>query len=531
MKSIKYITICILSLVILILASCGGEPTPTPKPEKPIEPTVRGDSVVVFGANDAFTIVYGADDAAIGGNLAGKIMNTVSGLGLKKPFFSTDADKTETKCEMLIGDTSRALSSEAKTLVDKNVESDPRGNHWIYLYKDGQLALYANNDKSYDLALAELTEKYYNAGEITVKTGTKDIGYIKGPHDAYMEYEIPGNFYDGYEDPFGMTEEDYKEMWITPVNEKTYTVFYFDDRGGKFSADIVKKVWGVWMMGAMTYTEKNGATHNITGSSTDYEFVLRVNGKGNSGLKSGNHGNYPSDDTWQYVEDDTSKYNDRLLDITFYDALSGEKLEFADYGKSVKANGIRIVEHHNIYEFNYKQENVLINAERNYLYNGYDVMCDTKLYMTQDVTMGGSYSAMLPISKQYGNCAMFYCEDGSTIFMKTPMSNTVNESVYGANATFVDLWGEKNPRYHMSVKIYNPDDQFMSPALGKNKGYAGFREMLGGGSNKLYFQLFGTKGKLAWGDELHFKTCWSFSIQDDFKNPTAEPDFWVGVPK
>jgi hypothetical protein len=292
------------------------------------------------------------------------------------------------------------------------------------------------------------------------------------------------------------------------------------------------------MMGAMSYIEKNGTTHNMTSSSTDYEFVLRVNGKGSSGLKSGNHGNYPSDNSWEPYkdpgtgeEDPTSYYNDRLLDITFYDAKSGEKLEFGNYGASVKANGIRIVEHHNVYEFGYTQENVLINAERNYLYNGYDVMCDTKLYRTQDVTMGGSYSAMLPISKQYGNCAMFYCEDGSTIFMKTPMSNTVNDSVYGANATFVDVWGQNNPKYHMGVTIYNPEDQFMSPASGENKGYAGFREMLGGGSNKLYFQLFGTKGKLEWGDELHFKTCWSFSIQDDFKNPTGEPDFWVGIPK
>ena len=182
-------------------------------------------------------------------------------------------------------------------------------------------------------------------------------------------------------------------------------------------------------------------------------------------------------------------------------------------------------------EENYTQDNVLINAERSYLYNGYDVMCDTRLYMTQDVTMGGSYSAMLPISKQYGNCCMFYCEDGSTIFMKTPMSNTVNESIYGANATYVDLWGEKNPYYHMGVRIYNPEDQFKSPAIGTNKGYAGFREMLGSGSNKLYFQLFGTKGNLEWGEELHFNTCWSFSIQEDFRNPSREPDFWVGVPK
>ena len=534
MKHLKPALILLLALSTLALAACsllpGTKPTPTPKPDEGPKPVIRGESVVVFGANNAFTLVYGAEEVSVGGSLAGDILNAVKSLGLKAPEFSADRDKPETGCELLIGNTSRALSAEAKAIVEENAASDPRGDHWILYYKDGQLAIYANNEKSYDRAIAELTDKF-KAGEITVKKDLRSIGYIVGPHDAYMEYDVPDNFYDGYTDPFGMKDEDYKEMWITPISDSVYTISYYDDIGGCFSANFVKKVWGVWMMGAITYTDKNGVAHNMTSSSTDYEFVLRINGKGSSGLKSGNHGNYPGDDFWQYFEDDTSYYNDRLLDVTFYDAKSGEKLEFGNYGKSIKANGIRIVEHHNIYEFNYKQENVLANAERSYLYNGYDVMCDTGLYITQDVTMGGSYSAMLPISKQYGNCAMFYCEDGSTIFMKTPMSNTVNDSVYGANATYVDLWGENNPYYHMSVKIYNPEDQFMSPAMGTNKGYAGFREMLGGGSNKLYFQLFGTKGSLDWGEELHFNTCWTFSIQEDFRNPTREPDFWVGVKK
>ena len=115
--------------------------------------------------------------------------------------------------------------------------------------------------------------------------------------------------------------------------------------------------------------------------------------------------------------------------------------------------------------------------------------------------------------------------------MKTPLTNTVNESVYGANAVCVDLWGESNPKYHMTVTINNPEDQYRSPAVGKNKGYAGFRDMLGGAQNKLYIQFGGTNFDMKWGEELHFNTKWSFSIQNDFKNPTVEPDHWVGVPK
>ena len=123
---------------------------------------------------------------------------------------------------------------------------------------------------------------------------------------------------------------------------------------------------------------------------------------------------------------------------------------------------------------------------------------------------------------------MFYCVDGSTVYMKTPMNNTVDETQMGVNATVIDIWGENNPRYHMTVTLNNPEDQLMSPG---SKGYTGFREMLGGGSNKLYCSLFSAPGNLAWGDELHFNTKWSFSVQNDFTNPTVEPDYWVGVPK
>ena len=524
----KIIAVLSVLLLTLLFASCGEPEPPTPKPDPVPTPIVRGDSALIFGANSAFTLVYPSGDVSVSGNLASDIIGIVTSAGLKSPAFSADKDKEETKCELLIGETDRALSEEAKAAISDAIAADPFGDHWIWLYRDGQLALYANNEEAYALALAELSDKYLRAGEILMKTDAKDIGYVEGPHTAYMEYEIPDNFYDGYEDPFGLKAKEYKEMIITHVNDKTVRISYRDDLGGTFSADLVQKVWGVWMMGAITYTERGGKTHSITSSSTDYEFVLRVNGKGSSGLKSGNHGDYPKDKSWKYYVDDTSYYNDKLLDITFYDGKSGEKIELPAIGKSITAEGLRIVEHHNVYEFNYTQENVLINAERSYLYNGYDIMCDTKLYMTQDVSFSNSYSTMLPISKQYGNCAMFYCVDGSTVYMKTPLYNTVDETQMGVNATVIDIWGENNPRYHMTVTLNNPEDQLMSPG---SKGYTGFREMLGGGSNKLYCSLFNSSGALDWGEELRFNTKWSFSIQNDFTNPTVEPDYWVGVPK
>ena len=219
--------------------------------------------------------------------------------------------------------------------------------------------------------------------------------------------------------------------------------------------------------------------------------------------------------------------------MTFYDAKSGEKIDLDNLGTGIVADGIRIVMHHNIYELSYKQENVLVNAVREYLYNGYDIMMDARLYMTQDVKMRSSMSAMLPIFKEYGNCCMFYKPDGTTVYMKTPLTNTVDDIRMGIDAYVIDMWGENNPKYHMTVTLNTPEDQFRQAEVDRlDLGYAGFREMLGRTQNKMYCNFMpSTATSVAWGEELHFNTVWSFSIQKDFKNPDREPDYWVGVPK
>ena len=79
--------------------------------------------------------------------------------------------------------------------------------HWIWLCRDGQIALYANSLEAYEKALAEFDTKYFKDGVYKVKKGLEEIGYVEGPHAAYMEYDVPDNFFDGYEDPFGMKEK------------------------------------------------------------------------------------------------------------------------------------------------------------------------------------------------------------------------------------------------------------------------------------------------------------------------------------
>ena len=113
------------------------------------------------------------------------------------------------------------------------------------------------------------------------------------------------------------------------------------------------------------------------------------------------------------------------------------------------------------------------------------------------------------------------------------MSNTVNEYRMGVEAYVIDLWGEENPRYHMTLTLNNPEQQLMNSVIDHpTKGLTGLREMLGGSSNKIYCSFMTASNEtLKWGEELHFNTKWTFSIQKDFRNPDREPDFWVGVKK
>jgi len=536
MKAIKLILASVLTVATLALAACslipGSTPTPAPKPQNDPKPVLRGDSVVIFGATSAFTLVYAEGDVSVGGSFAGKVVNAVTALGLKTPEFALDNEKTETKCELLVGDTSRALSAEAKAIIDEKVAEDPRGDHWIFLYRDGQLAVYANGNDAYELALAELTEKYYKAGEITVKKDIKSIGYVAGPHDAYMEYEVFDNFYDGYEDPFAMKEKDYKSMVVTLAAEDKITIEHYVTSAICYRVNFVRKAWGMWMLGEITYTDKRG-THNICPGSTDYEFVFNTGAKTDLTTRGGNHGNYPGDNSWKYHEDDTSYHNDRLLDMTLYDAKSGDKITLDKIGDRATVDGLRIVMHHNVYELSYKQENVLMNVENSYLVNGFDILLDASLYMTQDVRFKNSYSCMLPIMKSYSNCMMLYNADGTTTYAKTSPTalggREYDYMLWNFNSPRVEVWGENNPEYHMTVEIMNPEDQFMAAA--DDMSYVGLRDMLGGAQNKIYFTFGTSRPTLPHGTELHFVNKWSFSYQEGFENPDREPDYLVIAPK
>ena len=376
----------------------------------------------------------------------------------------------------------------------------------------------------------EVSEDSETTGEVTSEAtsgvtseATSEESSEPPREAAYMEYEIPENFNDAYTDVFEVA--DLKPMRILyNENAGSYSFYYDYPEGGNYMTQLVKNRWGMYMLGAIRHTDASGVQANIIGASTDFEWVLRCGPtEGTSGeFRGGNHGDYTRSD---WTAEDTSMTNDHFIDMTFYDAETGEKIE-PQNGVEMTVNGLRVVIHDNIYDGEYTQENVMINVERIYLFNGEDVFLQSKLYMTRHTYFKMSYSCMMPIMKQYGNWTKFYNEDGTEKLVQTPLtgtSNYGNNFSNGNNAAKVEMWGEQYPAYHMTMQIYNSEDMFY-----RSSDYVKLWDM-NPSSNKLYFSSFNLNAptRVRKGTEWDFRSSWSFSYQPDFVCP-AEPDEKLG---
>ncbi len=333
-----------------------------------------------------------------------------------------------------------------------------------------------------------------------------------------MSYEIPDRYSDAYQDPFDV--QTFEKMDVELKNG-VYHITYHAPDGATWSVTFVKKRWGVWMLGAMEYTTANGAKKRLMDASTDYEWVMQCGAETSPTFRGGNHADYGLK---EWDANNTANSNDRLLDITFYDAKSGKKLEIAS-GQKVTADGLRVVLHTNIYEKEYEKRNVLINVEKLYLFNGTDIHLASKLDIVKDTKFIRSYSAMLPVLKQYGNYVRLYNGDNVVKTIQTPLVGTSN---YGNNfsngnvATRAEFWGENEPACHLNVEIFNPEDQCLDSA-DETKVWD-----MNPHSNKVYFSMFGDSQKMVkQGTQWNFHTKWSFAYLPDFVNP-EQPDEKLG---
>ncbi|MBR2432195.1 MAG: DUF4962 domain-containing protein, partial [Clostridia bacterium] len=79
-------------------------------------------------------------------------------------------DTAEIKNEILLGDTSRALSKDLKAHVHDGTLEDSLV--WGFAYRDGQFAFYFSSQTAFEKGLTEFKEKFIKDGSFTVKSDT-----------------------------------------------------------------------------------------------------------------------------------------------------------------------------------------------------------------------------------------------------------------------------------------------------------------------------------------------------------------------
>ena len=129
----KALALLIFLLLGVLLVSCGGSgkpsgttaggttapvTTPPTTTAPPPAPSIQGDSAIVFGSSDSFTVVYGESDS-VGKDAARDLTDAIKGLGINLPAAVSDTSKSESMCELLVGETSRAISAQAKMALSR----------------------------------------------------------------------------------------------------------------------------------------------------------------------------------------------------------------------------------------------------------------------------------------------------------------------------------------------------------------------------------------------------------------------------
>ena len=95
-----------------------------------------------------------------------------------KPFASSPVDSTEEPVarELIIGQSDREVSVKAKAFLDEQSASAPDDLHWVFHYFNGKLAIIANSDSAYEMALESLAEKYISGGTFSFTDTLKEHG-------------------------------------------------------------------------------------------------------------------------------------------------------------------------------------------------------------------------------------------------------------------------------------------------------------------------------------------------------------------
>lgn len=260
------------------------------------------------------------------------------------------------------------------------------------------------------------------------------------------------------------------------------------------SLSFIKKSWGTYNIGGWSVTDKNGSTVNLTGESTDWEYVFRSGETSSSWVWSG--GNHE---------------NELLIDLKFYNGEDGTELNLTD-GASVKLNNIKIVEKTKLHWGDTSK--TYCDVTRTYTIAGNQISLDASFEYTKDCYHWLSYSCMFPVDKKYGLYCSFVTPDDKLIktveTLKVGAADYSGKQYRGNAADRCIIWGYEKPEYKFDIKVDTVTD---SCEDFKNQAKTFYWDM-NTTHNKLYFSKYeeNTPTLVKSGTKLNTKSTWTFFI-------------------
>lgn len=282
------------------------------------------------------------------------------------------------------------------------------------------------------------------------------------------------------------------DMKVKKVGDAQYVVNSTASNGKSMSIAFNKKSWGTWNIGTLVV----GGLELASGS-TDWEYVYRTGSKaGETVWSGGNHG------------------NEILVDLKFYDGLTGEELVFDKSGKEFSVKNLVVAEKTKLHWGD--EALTYCDVVRTYTVVGQKVYLRVSYDFTRDCYYALSYTCMFPVPKTLGLYIDFLNDNGTVRTVETLKVGKADYSgkMYNGNpATTCKIYGYEHTEYSFLVSVYTKNDSldnFKSP----EKTF--FWDM-NQTQNKLYFSKFtgsSTSTKVAAGTHWDTSCSWELVIDN-----------------
>ena len=161
MRILKRLSAILLAFLAFVMIACNN--------------SSGGESITIASTDSPFSgvIVFdGSDDIAREGTV--ELSDALTDLGLYSGAPAYSAALVREDSEIVVGNTDRAASTEAMSKLNGMVSNAPDDFHWVFCYRDGRLAVVANNALAYKFAVEDLIERYFDGKSMIVTDGMLD---------------------------------------------------------------------------------------------------------------------------------------------------------------------------------------------------------------------------------------------------------------------------------------------------------------------------------------------------------------------